>query len=369
MIAPHCFSANWLRKQAAVLRARDVRNFEKCVLALELVSRLSREGLDFVFKGGTSLILHFEPIRRLSIDVDILSSEPFERVTAVLEAATRDRPPFVSWEHQLRRDRESPPTRHFRVNYESAFYPASRTALPSIQIDLITEESPYARLERRPLQTSFLEIEEAVEITMPSAASLLGDKLATFAPSTIGYPYRPIIATTGEPDEPRPIKVVKHLFDVGELSTLVGSLDETLETYRRVHEQQCLYRGGAWTVAETLSDTLDAAFWVSRIDGRPTEENEKIAFFRQGIRALDSHLFDVPFQRAEARLAAGRAALAAHLLREGITRFDLAAFAAAEPDVAALAEASLDGVWSNLNRLMQTDLKAFECWHRAQSLT
>jgi hypothetical protein len=28
----------------------------------------------------------------------------------------------------------------------------------------------------------------------------------------------------------------------------------------------------------------------------------------------------------------------------------------------------LDGDWVNLNRLKQTDLKAFECWHRAQSI-
>jgi hypothetical protein len=76
MISPVCFGADWLRDHAEAMKARDVKNLEKCVLALELVSRMHRAGLDFIFKGGTSLALVFNPVRRLSIDVDILSLEP-----------------------------------------------------------------------------------------------------------------------------------------------------------------------------------------------------------------------------------------------------------------------------------------------------
>jgi hypothetical protein len=31
--------------------------------------------------------------------------------------------------------------------------------------------------------------------------------------------------------------------------------------------------------------------------------------------------------------------------------------------------ASLEGAWNNLNRLKQTDPKAFECWHLAQRIS
>ena len=55
MISTQCFEEAWIREQATALRARDLRTLEKNILALELISRLRRDGLDFIFKVGTSL--------------------------------------------------------------------------------------------------------------------------------------------------------------------------------------------------------------------------------------------------------------------------------------------------------------------------
>jgi hypothetical protein len=365
MISPRCFEESWIREQAAALRARDLRTLEKNILALELVSRLQREGLDFIFKGGTSLTLFFDPVRRLSIDVDILSLEPVKRLKAVLDQVTTERPPFTGYEHQERRDREAPPTVHFRIPYTSALDTGS---IHSIQLDIITAASPYAATEEKVVRASFFEIEEEIKVTVPTADCLLADKLACFAPSTIGYPYRPILASTGAPADPRPMKVVKHLFDVAELAAIAGNLSDAVQTYRAVHAEQLRWRGGEWTTDQTLDDTQDAAFWVCRRDLRPHETHEKIDFFGDGIRALDSHLFNQPFQIAESRLAAGRAALVAELIRQGQTQFDLPTFLAAEIDLNTIRDANLDAAWTNLNRLKKTDPKAFECWHQAQSM-
>jgi len=365
MISPVCFTGDWLREHAEAMKARDVKNLEKCVLALELVGRMHRAGLDFIFKGGTSLALVFDPVRRLSIDVDILSLEPVKKLREVLESVTKENAPFVGWEHQDHRDREAPPTRHFRALYSSALDP---TQLHGIQIDVIHAENPYATVAQRSLQATFITVEEDVRISVPSPSSLLGDKISAFAPSTIGYPYQPIVASTGEPGEPRPIKVVKHLFDVGELATLASDMGETIRTYRRIHSEQTKYRHIECSIDQALADTQDAAFWVARVDSRPREENDKIEFFRKGIRAMDSHLFSQPFHRAESRLAAGRAALIAELIRTGQENFDLPAFVGADPDLDAMREAQLGDPWNNLNRLKQTDLRAFACWHRAQEI-
>lgn len=363
MISPRSFEEVWIREQGRALRARDLRTLEKNILALELVSRLKREGLDFIFKGGTSLALFFDPVRRLSIDVDILSLEPIERLTAVLDQATTDRAPFTGYEHQERRDREAPPTVHFKIPYNSALDPRG---IHSIQLDVITAASPYAATEEKVVQASFFEIEEEVRVIVPTADCLLADKLACFAPSTIGYPYQPIVASTGAPADPRPMKVVKHLFDVAELAAIANNLTDAVQTYRAVHAEQLRWRGGDWTIDETLDDTQDAAFWVCRRDLRPQETHDKIDFFGDGIRSLDSHLFNQPFQIAESRLAAARAALVAELIRQEQSEFDIQAFLAAEIDREAIRDATLNGAWTNLNRLKTTDPKAFECWHQAQ---
>lgn len=162
------------------------------------------------------------------------------------------------------------------------------------------------------------------------------------------------------------MKVVKHLFDVGELATIVGNLAHAVQTYHAVHAEQLRWGRDECTIDQALDDTQDAAFWVCRRDLRPQETHEKIDFFGDGIRALDSHLFNQPFQIAESRLAAARAALVAEWLRQKQSAFNLPAFLAAELDLDSLRDASLDGAWTNLNRLKQTDPKAFECWHQAQ---
>ena len=71
MFTQRTFSREWINRQLDTTRARDATNLGKCILSLELVGRLVQGGLNFVFKGGTCLVLHLDPIRRLSIDVDM----------------------------------------------------------------------------------------------------------------------------------------------------------------------------------------------------------------------------------------------------------------------------------------------------------
>lgn len=50
-----------------------------------------------------------------------------------------------------------------------------------------TAKSPYAATEEKVVRASFFEIDEEIKVTVPTADCLLADKLACFAPSTIGY--------------------------------------------------------------------------------------------------------------------------------------------------------------------------------------
>jgi predicted nucleotidyltransferase component of viral defense system len=169
-------------------RAQDLSFLERCVLALELVGRLRQHGLQFVFKGGTCILLHLPSPQRLSIDVDIICQEPRERIEAILRQVVQD-PPFTAWNYQQHRERDEPPTRHFEVFFDSTVNPS----IPGrILIDVIEGEVPHAKVEAKPLVTAFVEPEESILIPVPTISSLLWDKLAAFAPETIGYPYEPL---------------------------------------------------------------------------------------------------------------------------------------------------------------------------------
>jgi predicted nucleotidyltransferase component of viral defense system len=76
MIKEHCFTEEWLatfKKQSAHRRI-DKAILEKMIYAIHLLERLKANGLDFVFKGGTSLVLLLEEGNRFSIDIDIICS-------------------------------------------------------------------------------------------------------------------------------------------------------------------------------------------------------------------------------------------------------------------------------------------------------
>lgn len=369
MISPKCFAPDYLQEQGKLLQVEDLRNLEKCILALELVCRLQNAKLDFVFKGGTSLLLHCNPAKRLSIDVDILSLEELEKFKEVLKNITRDAP-FRGWKHQDHRDREAPPTKHFKAFYSSALSSEEE----SVQLDVICAENPYARTIQTTVKTTFLELDAETQVKLPSTSCLLADKIAAFAPTTIGYPYHPIAADTGQAAEPRPIKVIKHLYDIGVLADIATDTRDAITTYRNIHAEQIEFRGTAHSLEACLHDTQQAAYQVCRIGGKKPESGDDNAvehrkILTQGIAALSSHLFTEPFRGAQTQLAAAKAALVAQMILSEATAFDLSKFLSTSLNHEEMKTAELTDPWEHISKpLRNGNIEAFRIWHQAQIL-
>lgn len=83
MIKAECFSEVYIRRKAKELHANDPLLLEKSIHAFVLLGHLADSGIPFVFKGGTCAMLLLDPIRRLSIDVDIQCGEHRHIVDAV----------------------------------------------------------------------------------------------------------------------------------------------------------------------------------------------------------------------------------------------------------------------------------------------
>jgi hypothetical protein len=112
MISKNCFTADWLEQKRRQLKT-DPYLLERPLHAFALLGHLAESGLDFVFKGGTSLLLYVPVIRRLSIDIDILCSAPAEILEqSVANVASLS--PFISYKEEDRGVRGLPNRRHFR---------------------------------------------------------------------------------------------------------------------------------------------------------------------------------------------------------------------------------------------------------------
>jgi len=65
-------SKDWIEGISRTTTAKDKILVEKVVRALMLLEGLCKSGLNFVFKGGTALMLLLGSGKRLSIDIDII---------------------------------------------------------------------------------------------------------------------------------------------------------------------------------------------------------------------------------------------------------------------------------------------------------
>ena len=75
MIDKNTLTLKWINEISNKNRKVDKILIEKVIRALYLLEGLSKVNLNFVFKGGTALILLMDEPRRLSIDIDIIIEE------------------------------------------------------------------------------------------------------------------------------------------------------------------------------------------------------------------------------------------------------------------------------------------------------
>lgn len=78
MILNECFSNEFIESRAGE-NIHKKRIYEKVVHAFYLLEKLARENIDFVFKGGTSLMLLLNEFNRFSVDIDLLMGKEEEK--------------------------------------------------------------------------------------------------------------------------------------------------------------------------------------------------------------------------------------------------------------------------------------------------
>jgi hypothetical protein len=358
MIHDICFTAEWLEGKKKELKGVDPGLLEKALHAFSLLGHLAESDLEFVFKGGTSLLLHIQAIRRLSIDIDILCSAPAAELDRILEDVAKV-PPFVGYKEQERGFRGFPERRHFKFFYTSL---DAKSAAPYVLLDVVEEKEVPHDLIVKPITPSILEIRREIPVTIPTVESLLADKLTAFAPRTTGVRFVP---DNGKPADT--MQIVKQLFDVGELFNIAEDLTAVRRVYMKAFAIENEYRGGKFTPADALEDTLQASLSLSMHQLKGVKDSPEALLLVDGARKLKSHLVDHNFSLDMAKLAAGKAALVARLIAKEDSGQSLAAFRTIL-DFDALRELEITGEWERLNRLKSINPEAFWHWYQASRL-
>lgn len=347
MIPPDRHTRQWIVAQQAQLGMADPIILEKAVYALTLLDLLARTDLEFVFKGGTALLLHLPRPNRLSIDIDIVCNAPQPDFESALDAFLA-RSPFLRWDEQLRGDQGLPCRRHYRFHFQS---PTQGQEM-HILLDVVTEPNVLIHIVERPVNTAFLEIAEPIAVKTPRLESLLADKLTAFAPGTIGVPLTAQFSQ----------QVIKQLFDIAQLYDHARELSILAEDNQNAFQAEARYRGYAGSYSDYLDNVIQAAFHICSLDlkGAPKGLEEESRLYRRGIVQLGNHLVSLPFRLPEAKIAAAKAARIALLLKASDLSNSLPVF---DPTVAIeLREKQMSGPFACLNRLKSFAPEVFFYW-------
>jgi hypothetical protein len=358
MIPTAAYTRDWINTQRRILGGCDPQILEKSVHALALLGHLAESGLPFQFKGGTSLLLHLESIRRLSIDIDIVCAVAPRELDRVM-AEIGQLPPFLGSDEDVRGERGLPQRRHFRFFFRSVL--GAQPTLP-ILLDVIVEARLVHRTVQRPIRTSFLTPEREVRVTLPTVESLLADKLTAFAPTTVGVPLRRPDGTPGDV-----MQVAKQLFDVGVLFDHAVDTQEIARVYAAIQAIESEYRASAHSAAASLADTIRACLALSATRRSVLANFPDAPLLRDGFQRLRGHLAWAGFGDQDMRRLAARAAHVAKFLQDQIP-FDLAAlrYTGSPEQIELLRTASLNGSdYAWLDHLKATNPEAYHYWYHA----
>lgn len=358
------FQPDWIHQQRKQLGNCDPGILEKCIHALTLLGNLVESGLPFIFKGGTSLLLHLPQVRRLSRDIDIVCGRPAAEVDAVVQAIGT-RPPFLRWEEDDRGARGLPQRRHFKFFYRSAL---AGNVEQELLLDVVEEAREVHTLVTRPIRTSFLAPEVERLVRVPTVESLLGDKLTAFAPHTTGVPFH-----SARGGEEQLQQVAKQLFDVGVLFDVAGDFEAVVKSYDAIGAQESEYRGNPHNPEAALEDTWQACIALTATKPVILAQYADAPLLHSGLDKMQGHLTWPEFlQGREPRrtLAAKAAVLAAHL-RAGVP-FDFGAmrYTGSAGQIAELGAATLNGLpLSWIDRVRAVNPEAYYYWYRAIRLS
>ncbi len=344
MISGQSCTKEWIMGIREASPKSDPILIEKMIMALVLVEHLERSGLEFIFKGGTSLILLLGIPQRFSIDIDIVLPDSRNLEDCLQEVLSQ------GVFHRVEESKRASdlPKRHYRFYFNSIIQQKESHIL----LDVLFEKNPYPRLQEVELISDLISVEgETTKIVCPVLEGLLGDKLTAFAPHTTGIRF-------GVNKE---LEMAKQLFDVAILFDAVSEVEMVAAAFTNIACQELAYRAlDGLTPEDVLMDAFNTAVLIGM---RGPSSNHEYAELIDGFKKLAGFIYSGFFSLDSAILCASKAAYLSALIMKRLgsaSRFDhgldLSAWSIANPD------------YNRLNKLKKTSPEAFYYFYQALAL-
>ncbi len=316
MIKEKCFSREWLEsfKNQKEHKMIQTNILEKMIYALHLLEGLKSNGLDFVFKGGTSLVLLLEEGNRFSIDLDIICKVDRNGLENILDEIVKNSHFSSVILDKKRSYKPGIPKAHYIFEYKTVF---NTKAPGKILLDILVEDSIYPEHVETAVQTKWIETDSTIMVKTPSVDSIVGDKLTAFAPNTIGIPYF-------KREESFSMEIIKQLFDLSRLFDKISRFETVSRSFQahvkqEIHYEKNKNRGRALIPAEVLHDIIETCLIITKKNSNvDIQDKRDFKLLQDGIKAFGSgYLMSGNFRIDDAVLASSKVAYVASKLLFG----------------------------------------------------
>lgn len=344
MINKETYTIEWITSLKQKLGKRiDPKLIEKVIYALTFLEQLRLNNLNFIFKGGTALLLATETPKRFSIDIDIITEHSEKEITAILEKISQ-LDIFTHWEDDNnRKHTPDAPIGHFKMFYKSVVDGNTEPIL----LDILYTPDPYPEVRELAINHQWLATSgEDTTITMPTFDAILGDKLTAFAPKTTGILYT----------KNRPVEIIKQLYDIAFLFDNIKNIEIVKSSFNKVVAEEIGFRKLEITPEQVLEDTQLACY---RLAERNTK-SEEFNHLQLGIKNFANFTID-RFSIDEAITAAAKIAYLAELIKSN-SNVEIERFKNANQIKNWLIE---NPEYNKLNKLKKNNLEGFYYWYRS----
>lgn len=347
MIKTETYTPEWLKTVCRNNRNADPILVEKLIRALTLLDALASRNLDFVFKGGSSLLLLFDNPKRLSIDIDIILNNHPADLTDLFHSIVNETN-FIRWEEQERKVSSKIEKAHFKFFYEP-IHKTNKTE-EYILLDILFEANHYPILSLNPIKSSFLQWESSPQkVTIPTAEGLLGDKLTAFAPDTTGIPYE-------KNGDSMSMEIVKQLYDINYLFDVSNDLEVVKSSFTNIATVELKYRNHEdKSIEDVYEDIIQTSLTIC---SRGVLGTGNYSQLQDGIQRVSRFIFAETFHLDKAITAAAKAAYLSFSLKNGKSKIER------YTDSTALKDWIIaDPNFNKLNKLKKSNPEAFFYWH------
>ncbi|WP_281990927.1 nucleotidyl transferase AbiEii/AbiGii toxin family protein [Aquimarina aggregata] len=343
MISADSLSIEWVSSKIKEFKG-DPIIVEKVIRALTLLEFLRTENLEFIFKGGTALMLMIQEPRRFSIDIDILIEKKDQNLELILNNVV-EKSAFVKWEEHKRKTVSEIEKRHFKLFYEPLV--KMRGDLNYILLDVVYETNPYVNVQQTDI-SHFLLTEEGspIHVTTPTLEAMLGDKLTAYGPNTTGVPLT------------KPMEVMKQIYDIAGIFDRISPLETVKQNFIKVAKRELMYRGFDSTDYKVIFDDIINTSHNFCIYGRL--DKKTFVTMRSGVSRLNNFIYGEKFREPQAQIAVAKATYLSSKLDSD--SFSLEMF---DNSVDMNDWVISDHHFSALNKLKKHNLEAFYYWHKA----